>query len=98
MDRDTAVILTQSKSTGVAVLLTILFGGIGLFYTSTQAGIWMTIIEFILITITIFTLGIGVILLVPFHIACLIMAISGVKKSNANLLMSTIPETSPEKA
>ncbi len=89
MDRDTAVILTQTKSTAVAVLLTIFFGGIGLFYVGAKSAIWMTIIESILFVITLITLGFGGILLVPFHIVALIMAINGVNKHNAQLIAST---------
>lgn len=89
MDRDTAVILTQSKSTAVAVLLTLFFGGLGLFYVGTKSAILMTIIEVVLVVITFITLGFGGILLIPFHIVALILAISGVNKHNARLIAST---------
>lgn len=89
MDRDTAIILTQTKSTAVAVLLTIFFGGLGLFYIGTKSAVLMTIIEIILVVIALITLGFGGILLLPFHIVALIMAINGVNKHNAKLLEAT---------
>ncbi|GAB6096777.1 hypothetical protein JCM14469_30300 [Desulfatiferula olefinivorans] len=89
MDKDTAVILTQSKSTGVAVVLTLLFGGLGLFYVGATSAIFMTIIEVILMFITFITLGFGIVLLLPFHIVALILAITGVNRHNAKLISST---------
>jgi len=86
MDRETAVILTQSKSAGVSVLLTLVFGGLGLFYISTMAGLVMTVIEVILVGIAILTLGLGGLLLIPFHIICLIWSIVGVRRHNERLL------------
>ncbi len=47
MDKDTAIILTQTKSTGMACFLTLFFGGAGLFYVSILAGIIGLVIEIV---------------------------------------------------
>jgi len=88
MDHKTAAILTQSKSTGIAALLTLLFGGWGLFYVSIVSGLIATLIEIILGIVTFITFGFGLVLLVPFHIICLIWAMSAVNKYNRNLVNS----------
>ncbi len=89
MDRDTAVILTQTKSIAVSVLLTLLFGGFGLFYVSVLAGVIMSVVEIIAWVITILTFGLGIVLLIPCHIICLIWAIVGVQKHNEKLIATT---------
>lgn len=52
------------KSVGVSVVLTFLFGGLGLFYSSIVGGIVMTLIEVIAVIVTILTFGLGVVLFV----------------------------------
>jgi hypothetical protein len=86
MDRQTAAILIQSKSLGVGLILTFLFGGLGLFYVSVMAGIIGSILELICIVITLITFGIGAILLIPFHIICFIWAVVAVNNHNKRLI------------
>ena len=86
MDKDTAILLTQSKSTGIAILLTLLFGGLGMLYVGIASGMVMVIAEIILFIITIATFGFGVMLLIPFHIICVIWAIIAVKAHNNKLI------------
>lgn len=53
------VIVTQQKSMGVALLLTFIFGPLGLFYASVTGGVILTILTII---IGILTLGLGLFL------------------------------------
>lgn len=86
MDKETAIIMTQSKSQGIAILLTLMFGAFGLFYVGTKTAIWTIIVEAVLILLTIVTLGIGGIFLGLFHIYTIILAVNGVKKHNEELI------------
>ena len=86
MDRETAIILTQSKSMAVGMLITWFFGGLGVFYVSMLGGLVLGSLEFVLWVVTFMTFGIGVILLIPLHIAALIWTYMGVKKHNIRLL------------
>lgn len=86
MDKDTAIILTQSKSLGVGLLLTFLFGGLGVLYVSILGGILLGVLEVIAVVITVATFGIGIVLLIPIHIAAFIWVIVGVKNHNNRLI------------
>ncbi|MDR1932353.1 MAG: hypothetical protein LBQ57_05955 [Spirochaetales bacterium] len=70
----------QQKNLAVGVILTIFFGGLGMFYTSVKWGIigiigeaiaWATIIVFI-----------GVILIPLWHIVCIIITVLSINKQN----------------
>jgi hypothetical protein len=50
------------KSVGAALVLTFLFGGLGLFYSSVLGGIVMTVVELLTVIIAIVTLGFGLVL------------------------------------
>jgi len=86
MDKEAAAIMIQAKSTGVAVLLTMLFGGVGLLYGSIIGGIIMTVIEVCLWILAVITLGLGLVLLLPFHLVCVIWAIVAVGNHNKRLI------------
>jgi hypothetical protein len=86
MDDKTVAALIQAKSTGLAVVLTLLFGGLGLLYASIPGGIIMSIVTVLVWILGIVTLGLGLVL-VPFvHLICIIWAILAVKNHNAKLL------------
>lgn len=95
MDRDTAIILTQSKSMAVGLLITWFFGGLGVFYVSMMGGLVLGGLEVVAWIITFMTLGIGTILLIPLHFAALIWTYLGVKKHNARLI-SNLSESTPQ--
>jgi hypothetical protein len=86
MDKETAVILTKTKSTATAVILTLFFGGLGLFYASIVGGIVMTILEILCIVVGVFTFGLGFLLIPVIHIVTLIWAVVAVKKHNSRLV------------
>ena len=90
MDRATAIILTQSKSLGIGLLLTFFFGGFGVFYVSTVGGIVASIIQGIGIILTIITFGVGALLLFPFHLICIIWVAVAVKKHNERLVSRSV--------
>ncbi len=81
------VIVTPTKSLGLALLLTIFFGPLGMFYVTIPGGIVMTIVAFFFFLIALITAGIGVILF-PFFIwlPCIIWTIIATKKYNQKLL------------
>lgn len=88
MDKETAIILTQSKSMAVGMIITWFFGGLGVFYVSLLGGIVLGGLEFVLWIVTFMTLGVGVVLLIPLHIVALAWTYMGVKKHNTKLLAS----------
>lgn len=104
MDRETAIILTQSKSMAVGLIITWFFGGLGVFYVSMIGGLVLGGLELIAWIIAFMTLGFGTILLIPLHLVALIWTYMGVKKHNAKLIsglgestpaISTVPEAVP---
>ncbi len=86
MDQQTAAILTQSKSTGLAVVLALLFGGFGLLYATVKGGVIMSIVTF-LAWILVFV-GIGVVLVPICNIVSVIWAITAVSKHKQELVAS----------
>lgn len=94
-------IVTKSlKNKGVAILLTILFGGVGLFYSSILGGIIMTLV-FPVVLITLFLSGhfiTGILLACCYYIICMIWAIMAVSDynrktiNNASLTIDKKPE------
>jgi hypothetical protein len=104
MDKDAAIILTQSKSMAVGLIITWFFGGLGVFYVSMIGGLVLGGLEVVGWIIAFMTLGIGAILLIPVHFVALIWTYLGVKKHNAKLIsglngstpsMSTAAEAVP---
>jgi len=86
MDKDAAVILTQTKNTAIGVILTLAFGGLGVFYGSIIGGVVMSIIEVICVVITALTLGFGIILLIPAHIISLVWVVVSINRHNQQLI------------
>lgn len=70
------IIVKSNKSVGVALLLTFLFGPLGLLYASVSGGIIMLIIS---VFVAIFTLGFGVLITWPI---CMIWAAVAVNNQN----------------
>jgi hypothetical protein len=86
MNTQAAIILTKTKNMALAVILTILFGGLGLFYASIVGGIVMTVLEIIIVIAGFVTVGIAWLLIPLLHIINLIWAIVAVKKHNARII------------
>ncbi len=75
------VVITRSpKSQGIGLILTFLFGSLGLFYASVVGGIIMLIVE---VVVAVLTLGIG---LIATHFVCLIWSLIAVSNYNKKLL------------
>ena len=80
-ENQTSVIVTRSpKSQGIGLILTLLFGPLGLFYGSTIGGIIMTIIA---IPVAIFTMGFG---MIAINLICCVWSLISVSSYNKNLL------------
>lgn len=74
------VIITRSpKSQGIGVILTLLFGPLGLFYASIIGGVIMCVVALPLVLIT---FGIGWIIVVPI---CVVWSLVAVGNYNKNL-------------
>ena len=85
MNSETAVALAKTKSVALGIVLTIIFGGLGVFYATIVGGIVMTLLEIIAVVITVITLGFGVIILIPVHIIALIWTIVAINNHNKKL-------------
>lgn len=86
MDKGTAAILINAKSSGLGVILSLFFGGLGLFYASVMGGIIMTIITVLVWILALVTFGIGLILVPVVHLICVIWAVVAIKNHNNRLL------------
>jgi uncharacterized membrane protein len=84
MDKETLKIQIQSKNLGIGVILTLLFGGFGLFYASISGGIIMTILE--LISIVLCFVFIGFVLLPIVHVIAIIWTVVAIQNHNKKLL------------
>lgn len=75
------VVITRSpKSQGIGIVLTLMFGSVGLFYSSIIGAIIMIVVE---IATAILTMGIG---LVVTHIICATWSMIAVSSYNKKLL------------
>ena len=74
------IVITSTKNTGLAVVLALFFGPIGLLYSSVVGAIVMFIVS---IPVVIFTAGLGLILTQPI---CAVWAAVGVNSYNKKLL------------
>ena len=80
-----AALKAQQKNLAAGVVLTVLFGGLGLLYVSIMAGIIAIVIGLVLFLITTFTLGLGGILFLPYWVICIIYAIVAINGHNRRL-------------
>lgn len=82
-----AKVQMQQKSMGFGLLLTLLFGGFGVFYFSTLGGIVCSIIEIVAILILVlFTLGLGLPLLFLLHLVFALYTAVTINSHNKRLL------------
>lgn len=85
----TIVMGTNQKSMGVAIVLTILFGPLGLFYASVVGGAIMIVLSLVLGLIT---FGFAIFLIWP---ACVIWAAIAVNKENAKFAAQASAQMQP---
>lgn len=85
-NRDLLEAQLMSKSTGIAAVLTLFFGGFGLLYLSIINGLIGAVIECVLFIAVFLTGGFGLILYVPWRIVCVIVGISMAGAHNRRLL------------
>jgi hypothetical protein len=76
----THIVVTSTKSVGISLILTILFGPLGMLYSTIWGGIIMIVISFI---VGLLTMGMGLFITWPISIIWGAMAVSG---SNKKLL------------
>ena len=86
MDTKAALILTQTKSVGLSVVLTFLFGGFGLLYATIGGGVLMLVLETVAWIVTFLTLGLGFVFVFIVHIASLVWAIVAINTHNKKLI------------
>lgn len=72
------IVVTSTKNVGIAILLTVLFGSLGMFYSTVWGAVIMTVLSII---IGVLTLGIGLLITWPVSIIWGAMAASSYNKS-----------------
>ena len=78
----TIVVQIQPKNLAIAVILTLVFGPLGMFYATIPGGIVMGIINVLIMIISFLTLGIGSIFFLFTWPICLIWTILSVNAQN----------------
>ncbi len=86
--RAAARVSMESKNLAVGVILTLVFGGLGMLYTSIFWGLVGLTIEVVVWIIAIFTFGLGAFLIVPWHVLAVIITIVSINNHNRRLLNS----------
>jgi len=76
------VINVQEKSTLIAFFLTLLFGPLGLFYSSIAGGAIMLVVYLVILGLSIITLGVATILFLPAWITCIVWGVLAAKNRN----------------
>lgn len=88
MDIIEARVKLQGKSLGLGVVLTILFGGLGMFYLSVWWGLIGLFFEGLLWVLAFISGGLLSFLLAGWHIVCVIIAVVSINNHNRRLLGS----------
>ena len=71
------VVVTSTKSVGIAIILTVLFGSLGMFYSTVWGAVIMTVISII---VGVLTLGVGLLVVWPISIIWGAIAVSSYNK------------------
>jgi hypothetical protein len=79
------VIMAAPKSMGIAIILSALFGPLGMLYATVPGGLIMMVICFV---VGLFTLGLGALLLWPVCIAWTAVAVSSHNKRLSGMLQA----------
>jgi hypothetical protein len=80
------VVMIGLKNKGLAFLLTLLFGPIGMLYATVAGAVWMFIISGVIFVVSIVTGGIGALLFLPAAIVQLIWSVNAVSSHNWKVL------------
>lgn len=72
------------KSVGVSVVLSLIFGGLGLLYSDVKAGVIMTIVQFI--NFWLCFIVIGLFLIPVIHLICVAWGVSAVNQYNKEMM------------
>lgn len=75
-----------AKSPGLAFVLTLIFGGLGMMYVTVLGGLFALVVDVVFYVVGFLTLGIGYIFLVIWRIICLVYVVAAVNKHNRRLL------------
>jgi hypothetical protein len=88
--RNYMIVVRPPKSVGVAVVLSFLFGPFGMFYSTVTGALVILAIDFVLIFISVATLGIGGVLYFLTWIGGIIWAAMAASKHNAMIAAAAI--------
>jgi len=81
-----AIVQTQSKSLAAGLFLALFFGGFGMLYAGIIWGIIGIVIELMLWAVTTLTGGLGMVLIVPWHIFAALVTMICVNSHNKRLI------------
>lgn len=82
MQSDSTVLVLEGKTPGTAIMLTLLFGPIGMFYSTIAGGIIMSIVSFV---VAFLTFGLGLFFTWPI---CIIWAAMAARSHNNKRALS----------
>lgn len=88
MNKYDAAVKLQGKSLGLGVILTIVFGGLGMFYLSIGWGLTGLILEGLCIFLSFISGGILAFLLFLWHVICVIITVVSINNHNRRILNS----------
>jgi len=88
MDKYSATVALQGKSLGLGVVLSIIFGGVGMFYLGIWWGLIGLFMEGILAFFTLITGGLMGFLLGLWHIVSVIITVVSINRHNSRILNS----------
>lgn len=80
MNANKPIVVVSTKSPGIAILLTILFGPIGMFYSTIPGAIIMCLVSLV---VGVLTLGVGLVLIWPI---CILWAALAARAYNKRIL------------
>ena len=80
------VVVTSTKSMGLAILLTVLFGPVGMFYSTIPGALVMMGVSLVIGLIGLLTLGLGLLLLIPMWPISIIWTAVATNNYNKKLL------------
>ncbi|MGF7046496.1 putative membrane protein [Paenibacillus sp. DS2015] len=89
-NQPSVIIAVSQKSVGVALLLTFIFGPLGLFYSSIAGGIIMLCVNAFVLLISILTAGFGGVLFFLTQLICIIWGVTAAQKYNKRIMSGKV--------
>jgi hypothetical protein len=80
------IVVTSTKSVGIAILLTILFGPLGMLYSTVPGGLIMLAVNAVIFLLSVFTAGFGALLFFITWPVCVVWGAIAAKSYNAKLI------------